>query len=129
MSVAYIGIGSNLGDRKKNIDSALEKLGQRKGVQVSKVSSLIETDPVGDINQPKFLNAAARLDTALYPDELLDALKSIERELGRGGDSRSQRLSPQEQLKLLQDGKVEEIYNISRSIVRGPEFLGSACFS
>ncbi len=47
----------------------------------------METEPVGDITQPKFLNACCEIDTTLYPDELLSALKSIEREMGRGRDA------------------------------------------
>ena len=48
----YIGIGSNLGDRKKNINMALDKLKSRKGVEIEKISSIIETEPVGEIDQP-----------------------------------------------------------------------------
>ncbi|MFH1868759.1 MAG: 2-amino-4-hydroxy-6-hydroxymethyldihydropteridine diphosphokinase [Candidatus Omnitrophota bacterium] len=107
MSTAYIGVGSNLGDRQKNIDLALDKIRSRKGVEVEKVSAIIETEPVGNIDQPKFLNAAFRIATTLYPDELLDALKSIERELGRDKDSVKKRLTVDEQLKMLQDGNLE----------------------
>jgi 7,8-dihydro-6-hydroxymethylpterin-pyrophosphokinase len=107
MSIAYIGIGSNLGERQQNIDKALNKLRERKGIEVEQVSSMMETDPVGDISQPKFLNAACRLNTTLYPDELMNALKSIEKELGRDKDTQEQRLSQEEQLKLLQEGRLD----------------------
>ena len=81
----YIGIGSNLGDRKQNIRSALELLGNHPGVRVSRISSLLETAPMGlsDPAAPHFLNAAAALETNLSPRELLEVLKSIERKLGK----------------------------------------------
>lgn len=107
MSVAYIGIGSNLGDRQKNIEIALEKLKVRKNIELREVSSIIETEPEGDVTQPKFLNAACRLETSLYPDELLDCLKSVERELGRKEDTSAMRISREEQLKMLQEGNLE----------------------
>lgn len=107
MSAAYIGIGSNLGDRQKNIEIALEKLKSRKGIELKEVSSVIETEPAGDVNQPRFLNACCRLETLLYPDELLDCLKSIERELGRNENPLPPRISRQEQLKMLQEGNLD----------------------
>lgn len=106
MSTVYVGIGSNLGDRRKNIDTALEKLRNRKGVEVKEISSVIETEPVGDIDQPGFLNATFKIETTLYPDELLDALKSIEKELGRDKDSARKRLSAEDQLKMLEEGNL-----------------------
>jgi len=105
MSKAYIGIGSNLGNRQENIDKALEKLKARKNIQLNEVSPVIETEPVGDIEQPKFLNTCCSIDTTLYPDELLSALKSIERELGRDRDSMPRKLSIEEQLKDLEEDK------------------------
>ena len=105
MSVVYIGIGSNLGDRNQNIERALEKLKTRKEIEIVSVSSIIETEPEGDMPQPKFLNACCRIDTTLYPDEVLSALKSIEREMGRDRDSAPKKLSPEEQLKALDEGK------------------------
>lgn len=107
MSTAYIGIGSNLGDRRRNIETALEKLKDRKGIELREVSSVIETEPVGDTQQPKFLNGAFRIETTLYPDELLAVLQSIERELGRNRDSAGRRLSVEEQLRMLQKGGSE----------------------
>ena len=105
MSVVYIGIGSNLGDRKQNIERALEKLRSRKETELTSISSIIETDPVGDSSQPKFLNACCKLDTTLYPDEVLSTLKSIEREMGRDRDSMPKKLSHEDQLKALNEGK------------------------
>lgn len=81
--VAYVGIGANLGDRAGTIRRALELLGRRDGIEITRVSSLRETDPVGYLDQPLFLNGAARLETRLSARNLLDALLETERELGR----------------------------------------------
>jgi 2-amino-4-hydroxy-6-hydroxymethyldihydropteridine diphosphokinase len=79
----YIGLGSNLGDRERNLRRAVELLPEH-GVGVEAVSSLYETEPMGEIlDQPDFLNAAARVRTALEPRELLAICKAIEVELGR----------------------------------------------
>jgi len=79
----YIGLGSNLGDREANLRRAIELLGEH-GVEVEAISSLYETEPVGEIlDQPDFLNLAARVRTALAPTELLAVCKAIEVELGR----------------------------------------------
>jgi 2-amino-4-hydroxy-6-hydroxymethyldihydropteridine diphosphokinase len=79
----YLGLGSNVGDRSEHLRAALELL-RAHGVEVDAVSSLYETEPVGEIlDQPDFLNAAVRVSTALEPEELLDACKAIEVERGR----------------------------------------------
>jgi 2-amino-4-hydroxy-6-hydroxymethyldihydropteridine diphosphokinase len=80
---AYVGLGSNLGDREATIRRALELLGEQPGVEVVAVSTLRETDPVGYEDQPRFLNGAAALEVDLSPRELLDHLLAVERELGR----------------------------------------------
>ena len=81
--IGYLGLGSNVGDRRANLQAAVEALGRR-GVRVLASSSTYDTDPVGEIlDQPSFLNAALRIETALGPEELLDAAKDVERELGR----------------------------------------------
>ncbi len=80
---AYVGLGANLGDREATLGSALAALAQLEGVEVVAVSSFRETDPVGYLEQPRFLNAAVALETSLAPRELLDGLLAIERELGR----------------------------------------------
>ena len=82
MSIVYIGIGSNLGDRKANCMRAIELLAG-KGIVVRKESSLYETDPWGYKNQPKFLNMAIEIETELKPRDLLGILAVIEKELGR----------------------------------------------
>jgi 2-amino-4-hydroxy-6-hydroxymethyldihydropteridine diphosphokinase len=81
--VGYLGLGSNVGDREGHLRAALESLAAH-GVAVDAVSSTYETEPVGEIlDQPDFLNAAARVRTSLEPEELLDVCKSIEVERGR----------------------------------------------
>src|SRR5262245_11950287 len=82
--IAYIGLGSNLGDRKNNLDQAIERLRSHPDIQVTKVSQYFETEPVGGPpNQEKFLNAAAEIVTELEPHDLLQALHHIEERLGR----------------------------------------------
>jgi len=78
VTVAYVGLGSNLGDREATIRRAIAAL-----PGVLAVSELRETDPVGVTEQPAFLNGAAALDTQLSPREVLDTLLAIERQLGR----------------------------------------------
>jgi 2-amino-4-hydroxy-6-hydroxymethyldihydropteridine diphosphokinase len=80
---AYVGLGSNLGDRRATLMHALELLGERPGIEIVAVSSFRETDPVGYLDQPRFLNAAVAIDTILPADRLLAALLGVERELGR----------------------------------------------
>jgi 2-amino-4-hydroxy-6-hydroxymethyldihydropteridine diphosphokinase len=82
MSVVYIGIGSNLGDREFNCKQAIS-LVRQKGTTVSKESSLYETKPWGVRDQPLFLNMAIEIETNLKPFELLRTLKDIEKEMGR----------------------------------------------
>jgi 2-amino-4-hydroxy-6-hydroxymethyldihydropteridine diphosphokinase len=83
MSVVYIGLGSNLGDRSATIQAALDRLDADPEIEVLGVSSLRETDPVGFEDQPRFLNGAAALRTELGPRELLDRMLEVERGLGR----------------------------------------------
>jgi 2-amino-4-hydroxy-6-hydroxymethyldihydropteridine diphosphokinase len=83
VTTAYVGLGANLGDREATIRRALGLLASRPEIEVGAVSSLRETEPVGLVDQPRFLNGVARLETTLAPRELLDALLETERELGR----------------------------------------------
>jgi 2-amino-4-hydroxy-6-hydroxymethyldihydropteridine diphosphokinase len=83
---AYVGLGANLGDREATIRRALELLDARPGIDVAAVSHLRETEPWGYLDQPRFLNGAAALDTTLDPARLLAALLEVERELGRRRD-------------------------------------------
>ncbi|MBM3249853.1 MAG: 2-amino-4-hydroxy-6-hydroxymethyldihydropteridine diphosphokinase [Candidatus Omnitrophica bacterium] len=83
MVTCFLGIGSNLGDRRKNIKRAVGQINALRETKVVKLSSIIETLPQGVTRQPKFLNAAARIVTSLPPPKLLKELKDIERKLGR----------------------------------------------
>jgi len=83
MPVAYIGVGANLGDREATIRAALAALDATPGIRVVAVSSFRETEPVGYVDQPQFLNAAAAVETELDARGLLDALLAVERGLGR----------------------------------------------
>jgi 2-amino-4-hydroxy-6-hydroxymethyldihydropteridine diphosphokinase len=83
MHTAYIGLGANLGDREATLGRALELLAAAPGIEVTAVSAFRETEPVGLLDQPRFLNAAARVETHLGPRELLERLLEIERALGR----------------------------------------------
>jgi 2-amino-4-hydroxy-6-hydroxymethyldihydropteridine diphosphokinase len=81
--IGYLGLGSNVGDRRANLQAAVDALPAH-GVEVLASSSTYDTDPVGEIlDQPEFLNACLRVRTALEPEALLDAAKAIERDLGR----------------------------------------------
>jgi len=82
-AIGYLGLGSNVGDRRANLQAAADALPAR-GVRVLASSSTYDTEPVGEIlDQPSFLNACLRIATALGPEELLEACKAVERELGR----------------------------------------------
>ena len=83
MTRAYVGLGANLGDREAMLRSALEQLAAEPGIEVVAVSKLRDTDPVGITDQPRFLNAAAAVETGLSAGDLLDRLLGIERRLGR----------------------------------------------
>jgi 2-amino-4-hydroxy-6-hydroxymethyldihydropteridine diphosphokinase len=79
----YLGLGSNVGDRRANLQAAAHAL-PRHGVEVLASSSVYETEPVGELlEQPDFYNACVRIRTALEPEALLDACKAVERALGR----------------------------------------------
>ncbi len=83
MVTVYLGLGSNLGDRKANINKALDSLARRRHVRVERVSSLYETEPVGFEAQPDFLNIVARIETEHTAAELWAAIKEVERSAGR----------------------------------------------
>jgi 2-amino-4-hydroxy-6-hydroxymethyldihydropteridine diphosphokinase len=83
VSLVYIGLGSNLGEREETIRRAMDLLAEGGDIEVEAVSTLRETDPVGYEDQPRFLNGAAALTTQLTPRELLDRLHEVEAALGR----------------------------------------------
>lgn len=88
MTICYIGIGSNLGDRRSYIDRAIEKIKKTAGIKFKRSSSIYETEPVstppfGGRPQGKFLNGVLEIETALTPMDLLKKLNGIEESLGR----------------------------------------------
>lgn len=83
MSRVYIGLGSNKGNREEYIQRAINHLKQDEDIEVKKVSSIIETEPEGNVNQAKFLNLTLELESFLDPYTLFKRLKNIERLLGR----------------------------------------------
>jgi 2-amino-4-hydroxy-6-hydroxymethyldihydropteridine diphosphokinase len=85
-TTAYIGLGSNLGRSPETIERAVALLGRHGSIDVTATSSLRETEPVGFLDQPRFLNGAVRLETELSARALLDVLLEVERELGRVRD-------------------------------------------
>ena len=84
MVSCYLGVGSNLGDRRKNIILSIKEINALKNTKVIKVSKIIETAPVGGPKkQPKFLNVALKITTDIPPVTLLKKLQNIEKRLGR----------------------------------------------
>ncbi|MEL0539338.1 2-amino-4-hydroxy-6-hydroxymethyldihydropteridine diphosphokinase [Staphylococcus debuckii] len=83
MTKVYLGLGSNVGDREQQLNEALRLLDAQPGIQVTQVSSLFETAPVGYVDQPDFLNLCAEIETNLTPLEVLDCGLKIEQQLHR----------------------------------------------
>ena len=80
---AYIGLGSNLGDRRRTLESALSHLDAVEGLEVIAISSILETEPIGPVGQGAYLNAAVAVRTTLSPREILDICLDIECQHGR----------------------------------------------
>ena len=80
--MVYLGLGTNLGDKQKNLNDAIRMLGNQVG-EVEKVSSVIETEPEGFRSDNMFLNAVVKVRTALSPFEILDITQDVEKSLGR----------------------------------------------
>ncbi len=83
MSKAYLGLGSNIGDSKENIDRAVDMLGSHENIELLKMSSYYETEPVGYKEQDWFLNVVLEIDTTLNPHSLLEFCREIEEKLKR----------------------------------------------
>ncbi len=83
MVLCYIGIGSNLGQRRRNIGLAIGRIRNNPDIVLKRVSAIYETDPVGGIAQRKFLNGVMEIETSLPPKSLLKELNFIEEALGR----------------------------------------------
>ncbi len=79
----FLGLGSNLGHRKRNLENAIAALSSHPQIDVLSRSSFHDSAPVGNLNQGRFLNAVVKIETSLKPEELLDTLLAIEIELGR----------------------------------------------
>lgn len=79
---AYVALGTNLGSLRENLDVALMRL-REKGLQITKVSAYIDTDPYGVTDQPRFLNAVCEVQTEFLPQQLLKILLDTELEMGR----------------------------------------------
>ncbi len=82
MTSVYLSLGSNLGDRERHLQRVIEGLDSA-GLQVLRISSVFETDPVGKLDQPRFLNAVVEARTTLLPRQLLARTAKLERRLGR----------------------------------------------
>ena len=82
MSIAYIGLGSNIGNREENCKEAIRLL-EENGISVKKQSSMYETEPWGVKEQPRFVNMAVEIETTKKPEDLLGILKNIENQMGR----------------------------------------------
>jgi 2-amino-4-hydroxy-6-hydroxymethyldihydropteridine diphosphokinase len=80
---AFIGLGSNLGDREEHLRQAVRALDSAPGITVKQVSSVYETEPVGGPSQPDYLNAVVEIDTQLGPRAIFEACMTIEHALGR----------------------------------------------
>ena len=83
MHLAYIGFGSNIGDRLKHLQNAIHALSKTEGINLQEISSVYKTDPVGYEAQGQFLNGVAAIQTSLSPLSLLQTLKKIETLIGR----------------------------------------------
>ena len=84
-TTVYLGLGSNMGDRQENLDRTLDFLSQR--LRMGKISSVYDTEPIGNVEQPRFLNLVCQAYTRLTPEALLALAKGIEKKLGRAGKS------------------------------------------
>ncbi|MHB8105380.1 MAG: 2-amino-4-hydroxy-6-hydroxymethyldihydropteridine diphosphokinase [Dehalococcoidales bacterium] len=80
-TTVYLSLGSNLGNRQANLDQALKLISER--MRLGKISSIYDTEPVGLVNQPRFLNLACEVFTRIAPEGLLALLKGIEQKMGR----------------------------------------------
>lgn len=120
MPAVFLGLGTNLGDREANLRAALATLSRH--VDIERVSSVYHSEPVGFRDQPDFWNIVARAETQLTPQTLVDALLSVERELGR---QRSFRNAPRLiDIDLLLYG--EDIISTERVQVPHPRMSGRA---
>ena len=104
----FLGFGTNLGDRKKNLDQALTIINNRPDLAVFRTSSIYETEPWGLTNQPKFLNMVAEIRTSISPGKLLERVKKLEQDMGRGAGPRFGPRLIDIDILLLEDQVVDE---------------------
>jgi 2-amino-4-hydroxy-6-hydroxymethyldihydropteridine diphosphokinase len=83
VTVSFVGVGSNVGERERFCRRAIAELDAAEGIKVTQISSLYETSPVGGPPQRSFVNAVAKIETEMSPRELLETCKAIEASLGR----------------------------------------------
>lgn len=118
MTTVYIGIGSNEGDRMKNISGSLNRMAER-GIEIVRTASIYETDPLGFESENSFLNTVAEVRTSLSAPELLQEILKVENEMGRVRNPQIRYTSRLIDLDILLFG--EEVINISELIVPHPE--------
>ena len=83
MANVYLGLGSNLGDRKENLEKSIEALDNFEEIEVTNRSSILETEPYGKTDQPEFMNMCVEINTRMSPLSLLETVLGIEHSLGR----------------------------------------------
>ncbi len=83
METVFLGLGSNLGDRKRNIKEAIQYLNQHELIKIKKISTFLETKAITVTKQPDFINAVVSIETLLDPEDLLEFTESIEKKMGR----------------------------------------------
>ena len=83
MTLAYVGLGANIGQPRRQLQSALEQLNRLPETRLTATSAIYRSAPLGHLDQPEFLNAVVELETALSPEALLDHLQEVERAHGR----------------------------------------------
>lgn len=115
----YLGLGSNMGNREENLEKALDLLSQR--MRMGKISSIYDTEPVGNTNQPHFLNMACQAFTRLAPEGLLALAKGIESKMGRYGKSGDPRPID---IDILIYG--EEVMETPELVIPHPKMMGRA---
>jgi 2-amino-4-hydroxy-6-hydroxymethyldihydropteridine diphosphokinase len=111
LAIAYLGLGSNLGEREENLRQALTLLSLK--VNLEEVSSVYETEPVGYKEQPLFLNLVCRITTNLPPDELLHFAKDIETSMGRASSGQVNSPRPIDIDILFYDNKIMETQDLT----------------
>jgi len=106
--LAFVALGSNLGDRRRHLAMARERLRRLPGTILRSASSIEETDPLGGLEQPRYLNQMVVLQTSLSPRELLTAFHGIEAEVGRGSHRRWESRTLDLDLVLYGDKTIDE---------------------